>query len=174
MALHPPGRTIRSRKVGSTTAALSHCNPALGLICRSFQVMGPFAGVRGLLVLRSHTADLKPAGTGGLFLCGQRLLRPPGNEFDGTTLRQWHDQRGNCRRMSSMVELVVAVVALVSACIFLAHAIEPRGIYIERLRDAPTEWNRQFEALGLNPKHWASARSPNHRRCRQCRRVFRL
>ena len=37
---------------------------------------------------------------------------------------QRHDQRGNCRRMSSMVELVVAVVALVSACIFLAHAIE--------------------------------------------------
>jgi hypothetical protein len=29
-----------------------------------------------------------------------------------------------CRRMSSMVELVVAIVAFVSACIFLAHAIE--------------------------------------------------
>jgi hypothetical protein len=26
----------------------------------------------------------------------------------------------------------------------------PRGINIERLRDAPTEWSRQFEALGLN------------------------
>ena len=53
-----------------------------------------------------------------------RLLRPARNQFDGTTLMQRHDQRGNCRRMSSMVELVVAVVALVSACIFLAHAIE--------------------------------------------------
>ena len=31
---------------------------------------------------------------------------------------------GTAERMSSMVELVVAVVALVSACIFLAHAIE--------------------------------------------------
>ena len=28
----------------------------------------------------------------------------------------------------------------------------PRGIGIERLRDPSTEWSRQFEALGLNPK----------------------
>jgi site-specific DNA recombinase len=29
----------------------------------------------------------------------------------------------------------------------------PRGINIERLRDAPAEWSRQFEALGLNPQY---------------------
>jgi site-specific DNA recombinase len=28
----------------------------------------------------------------------------------------------------------------------------PRGIGVERLRDPPTEWGRQFEALGLNPE----------------------
>jgi hypothetical protein len=28
----------------------------------------------------------------------------------------------------------------------------PRGIGIERLRDPPTEWSRQFVALGLNPE----------------------
>jgi len=28
----------------------------------------------------------------------------------------------------------------------------PRGIGIERLRDPPTEWSGQFEALGLNPE----------------------
>jgi hypothetical protein len=28
----------------------------------------------------------------------------------------------------------------------------PRGIGVERLRDAPAEWSRQFEALGLNPR----------------------
>jgi DNA invertase Pin-like site-specific DNA recombinase len=28
----------------------------------------------------------------------------------------------------------------------------PRGINIERLRDAPAEWSRQFEALGLQPQ----------------------
>ena len=28
----------------------------------------------------------------------------------------------------------------------------PRGIGVECLRDAPAEWSRQFEALGLNPQ----------------------
>jgi hypothetical protein len=28
----------------------------------------------------------------------------------------------------------------------------PRGISIERLRDPPSEWSRQFEALGLKPE----------------------
>ena len=28
----------------------------------------------------------------------------------------------------------------------------PRGIGVERLRDLPTEWSEQFEALGLNPE----------------------
>jgi hypothetical protein len=28
----------------------------------------------------------------------------------------------------------------------------PRGVGVERLRDPPTEWSRQFEALGLNPE----------------------
>jgi site-specific DNA recombinase len=28
----------------------------------------------------------------------------------------------------------------------------PRGIGIERLRDPPAEWARQFEALGLSPE----------------------
>jgi hypothetical protein len=28
----------------------------------------------------------------------------------------------------------------------------PRGIGVERLRDAPAEWSWQFEALGLNPQ----------------------
>jgi site-specific DNA recombinase len=28
----------------------------------------------------------------------------------------------------------------------------PRGVNIERLRDAPAEWSRQFESLGLNPQ----------------------
>jgi site-specific DNA recombinase len=27
----------------------------------------------------------------------------------------------------------------------------PRGLGVERLRDAPAEWRQQFEALGLKP-----------------------
>ena len=33
----------------------------------------------------------------------------------------------------------------------------PRGINIARLRDAPAEWSRQFEALGLNPQQVVQA-----------------
>jgi len=28
----------------------------------------------------------------------------------------------------------------------------PRGVGVERLRDAPAEWSQQFEALGLSPR----------------------
>ena len=28
----------------------------------------------------------------------------------------------------------------------------PRGVGVERLRDAPAEWSWQFEVLGLNPE----------------------
>jgi site-specific DNA recombinase len=27
----------------------------------------------------------------------------------------------------------------------------PRGVGVERLREAPAEWSRQFQVLGLNP-----------------------
>jgi hypothetical protein len=53
----------------------------------------------------------------------QRLDRHETN----STEQRWCNgitNAGTAERMSSMVELVVAVVALVSACIFLAHAIE--------------------------------------------------
>ena len=38
----------------------------------------------------------------------------------------------------------------------------PRGIGVERLRDLPTEWSRQFEALGLNPGQRGAARNSNY------------
>jgi len=36
----------------------------------------------------------------------------------------------------------------------------PRGIGVERLRDAPAEWSQQFEALGLNPGYEPSSKGP--------------
>ena len=44
---------------------------------------------------------------------------------------RWHGQEGDGRRPEGRL---------------------PRGIGVERLRDAPAEWSRQFEALGLNPR----------------------
>jgi hypothetical protein len=34
----------------------------------------------------------------------------------------------------------------------------PRSVSIERLRDPPTEWSRQFEALGLNRNSCSAAK----------------
>ena len=46
-------------------------------------------------------------------------------------------------------DLSVAAPNLVKAAV---EGRLPRGIGVERLRDLPTEWSRQFEALGLNPE----------------------
>jgi site-specific DNA recombinase len=79
--------------------------------------------------------------------------------------RQWLDDVVS-GRVTSVVELCtrekcsVRQVNMTISLAFLAPnlvraAVEgrlPRGIGIERLRDPPTEWSRQFEALGLNPE----------------------
>jgi hypothetical protein len=79
--------------------------------------------------------------------------------------RQWLDDVVS-GRVTTVAELCarekcsVRQVNLTISLAFLAPnlvkaAIEgrlPRGIGVERLRDLPAEWNRQFEALGLNPE----------------------
>jgi len=79
--------------------------------------------------------------------------------------RQWLDDVVS-GRITTVAELCarekcsVRQVNLTISLAFLAPdlvnaAIEgrlPRGIGIERLRDLPAEWSRQFEALGLNPE----------------------
>jgi site-specific DNA recombinase len=61
-----------------------------------------------------------------------------------------------CAREKCSVRQVNMTISLASLAPNLVKAaVEgrlPRGIGIERLRDPPTEWSRQFEALGLNPK----------------------
>jgi hypothetical protein len=61
--------------------------------------------------------------------------------------------------MSSMVELVVAIVAFVSACIFLAHAIEAyRGLEVERGTEADASCQtvdtaREVPRMGVHNAH---------------------
>jgi site-specific DNA recombinase len=61
-----------------------------------------------------------------------------------------------CRREKCSVRQVNMTISLAFLAPNLVKAaVEgrlPRGIGIERLRDPPTEWSRQFEALGLNPE----------------------
>jgi hypothetical protein len=79
--------------------------------------------------------------------------------------RRWLDQIVSCsviyvEQISIRQKCSVRQVNMTISLAFLAPglvkaAVEgrlPRGIGVERLRDAPAEWSRQFETLGLNPR----------------------
>ena len=58
-------------------------------------------------------------------------------------------QKCSVRRVNMTISLAFLAPDLVRAAV---EGRLPRGIGVERLRDAPAEWSRQFEALGLNPR----------------------
>jgi site-specific DNA recombinase len=58
-------------------------------------------------------------------------------------------ERCSVRHVNMTISLAFLAPKLVSAAV---EGRLPRGINIARLRDAPAEWSRQFEALGLNPR----------------------
>src|SRR5258705_936457 len=58
-------------------------------------------------------------------------------------------QKCSVRQVNMTISLAFLAPDLVKAA---AEGRLPRGIGVERLRDPPTEWSRQFEALGLNPE----------------------
>ncbi len=53
------------------------------------------------------------------------------------------------RQVNMTISLAFVAPDLVRAAV---EGRLPRGIGVERLRDAPAEWSRQFETLGLNPQ----------------------
>jgi site-specific DNA recombinase len=57
-------------------------------------------------------------------------------------------EKCSVRQVNMTISLAFLAPKLVKAAV---EGRLPRGIGIERLRDPPTEWRRQFEALGLNP-----------------------
>jgi site-specific DNA recombinase len=58
-------------------------------------------------------------------------------------------ERSSVRHVNMTISLAFLAPNLVKAAV---EGRLPRGIGVERLRDPPTEWSRQFEALGLNPE----------------------
>ena len=58
-------------------------------------------------------------------------------------------ERCSVRHVNMTISLAFLAPKLVRAAV---EGRLPRGINIARLRDAPAEWNQQFEALGLNPQ----------------------
>jgi site-specific DNA recombinase len=57
-------------------------------------------------------------------------------------------QKCSVRQVNLTISLAFLAPDLVKAAV---EGRLPRGIGVERLRDAPAEWSRQFEALGLKP-----------------------
>jgi site-specific DNA recombinase len=58
-------------------------------------------------------------------------------------------QKCSVRQVNMTISLAFLAPDLVKAAV---EGRLPRGIGVERLRDAPVEWSRQFETLGLNPQ----------------------
>jgi hypothetical protein len=58
-------------------------------------------------------------------------------------------EKCSVRQVNMAISLAFLAPNLVKAAV---EGRLPRGIGVERLRDPPTEWRRQFEALGLNPE----------------------
>ena len=58
-------------------------------------------------------------------------------------------EKCSARQVNMTISLAFLAPHLVKATI---EGRLPRGIGIERLRDLPSEWSRQFEVLGLNPE----------------------
>jgi site-specific DNA recombinase len=58
-------------------------------------------------------------------------------------------ERCSVRHVNMTISLAFLAPKLVRAAV---EGRLPRGINIERLRDAPAEWSQQFESLGLNPQ----------------------
>jgi hypothetical protein len=57
-------------------------------------------------------------------------------------------EKCSVRQVNMTISLAFLAPNLVNAAV---EGRLPRGVGIERLRDLPTEWSRQFETLGLNP-----------------------
>ena len=58
-------------------------------------------------------------------------------------------QKCSVRQVNMTISLAFLAPDLVRAAV---EGRLPRGIGVERLRDTPAEWGRQFEAFGLNPQ----------------------
>jgi len=58
-------------------------------------------------------------------------------------------EKCSVRQVNMTISLAFLAPNLIKAAV---EGRLPRGIGIERLRDPPTDWGRQFDALGLNPE----------------------
>ena len=91
------------------------------------------------------TPDLKS----GLIVRGRRWLDEIVSGSAANIEQIATRQKCSERQVNMTISLAFLAPDLVKAAV---EGRLPRGIGVERLRDAPAEWSRQFEELGLNPR----------------------
>jgi hypothetical protein len=86
-----------------------------------------------------------------ILILGQSESRMLSRISDATKVAIYEKTRAPCtvRQVNMTISLAFLAPKLVRAAV---EGRLPRGINIERLRDAPAEWKRQFEVLGLDPQ----------------------
>jgi site-specific DNA recombinase len=80
---------------------------------------------------------------------GRRWLKEVVSGSDTDVQQIAARQKCSVRQVNMTISLAFLAPDLVRAAV---EGRLPRGIGVERLRDTPAEWSRQFEALGLNPQ----------------------
>jgi site-specific DNA recombinase len=113
---------------------------------------------RSRQILLPHDAsrsDVRPerferrAGLVSAIARGRRWLDDVVSGRVSTVAQLCAREKCSVRQVNMTISLAFLSPNLVKAAV---EGRLPRGIGIERLRDPPIEWSRQFEALGLNPE----------------------
>ena len=113
---------------------------------RSRQILLPHNGSRGKV--RPEQSERR-ARLVSAIARGRRWLDDVGSGRVTTVAELCAREKCSIRQVNMTISLAFLAPNLVKAAV---EGRLPRGIGIERLRDPPTEWSRQFEALGLNPE----------------------
>ena len=82
------------------------------------------------------------------------LFKAPTGEHSQAQIEAFEDTVRLAMPEIGLFDAIYSVARLprTESCQSSSRRPPARGIGIERLRDPPTEWSRQFEALGLNPE----------------------
>src|SRR6266403_6420655 len=103
---------------------------------------------QGGFVTRRPTADVAVASGNFCIARGRQWLDDVVSGRVTTVAELCAREKCSVRQVNMIISLAFLAPDLVKAVV---EGRLPRGIGVERLRDPPTEWSRQFEALGLNP-----------------------
>jgi site-specific DNA recombinase len=113
---------------------------------RSRQILLPHNASRGDVLPEKFERRARLVGA---IARGRRWLDDVISGRETTVAELCAREKCSVRQVIMTISLAFLTPNLVKAAV---EGFLPRGIGIERLRDPPTEWSREFEALRLNPE----------------------